>query len=110
MLFRSSNPILSITEEVVEEAREVAGSITSIFPNPANDLLNINYVIKVPGELSFSISSVTGQELVSYQMDINSVGEYEQSLDISAIPEGVYLISFYLNGLMVDSGKVVKMK
>lgn len=96
------------TTPISAESEDKPGHITSNYPNPANELLTINYIIKVPGKVRFTISSVAGQNLFSYQKNLYSSGEYTVLLDIFDFQKGIYILAFYLNETLLETRKIVR--
>jgi len=60
-----------------------------IYPNPANDHLNIAFDMDQTGMLSIEMLSLTGQSLIKQNYS-NFSGSFNQSLDLSGIARGVY--------------------
>lgn len=108
-LLRSSTQRKPVeTTPVYPLSEDQQGKITSIYPNPANDLLTINYSVKMPGQVVFIVTSVTGQKLISHQKNIDSAGDYKWSVDVSDLPEGVYFLSFYLSDRLLETKKIIR--
>jgi hypothetical protein len=64
-----------------------------IFPNPANDILYINFDETVVIKTNFEIFDVTGQLIKSYPLTLGET----QKLDVAELDAGVYLITYQLN-------------
>lgn len=60
----------------------------SVYPNPANDKLEIN--TRLEGELNLSLYSLTGQLL--YERSFNGTGLLLNRSEAGNLPEGVYLV------------------
>lgn len=61
----------------------------SVFPNPANELLNIRFTKKI-ASAKILISNILSERLIQQQgNNFNSL-----SIDVSRLPKGVYLITF----------------
>lgn len=76
----------------------------AIYPNPANDKLFVS-MMGTNNTGRFRIYDGQGNKL--YEMDIDNDVNY--SLDIAALPSGVYLYQFYTSG-EVHTGKLVIVK
>jgi hypothetical protein len=64
----------------------------SMYPNPANNVLNLSFAVTEMNDLSVSITSVTGQEV--YREDIGRfMGKYMRAIDIGRFPSGVYMVT-----------------
>ena len=77
----------------------------SVYPNPTENVVNITYTVpeEVQGEII--ITSVDGKLI---QRFVCLAGKHIQSVDLSKIPTGVYILELRLDGMIVDSKKVVK--
>jgi hypothetical protein len=72
-----------------EDFEAVSSEIT-VYPNPANDVLNLTFPTKA-GINQVTVNDMLGKVLLTKTVDSN-VQEY--SLDISSIPTGLYLVCF----------------
>jgi hypothetical protein len=85
------------------QEQEKAQFALSVFPNPANDQVNLQFKNSVnPEQISeISIYSVMGQVLsVQAPEDLKTNGT--QTIDISALPAGMYFIKVTINSLQYD--------
>ena len=83
-------------------------SVISINPNPASDLLNINFSDATPTGISeIKIFDLTGNMIISHQ--INS-GASMQSFNISSLSDGIYQVAFLSNGIIKEIQKFVVVK
>ena len=79
--------------------QDVQKSRTSIYPNPASDLVQI----KSDQEFdSFAIYNVSGQQILSKQL--NS----EQRIDVSTLTKGMYFLKLNSNGQEIETLKLAK--
>lgn len=74
----------------LEGVEENLDGIGEVYPNPAEDVATIN-INNLKGDLRYSIINLKGQVLVS---DKIKVGEQMLSIDVSALKQGNYWISF----------------
>lgn len=74
----------------LEGVEENLDGIGEVYPNPAEDVATINFN-NLKGDLRYSIINLKGQVLVS---DKIKVGEQMLSIDVSALKQGNYWISF----------------
>ncbi|MDD4603466.1 MAG: C10 family peptidase [Bacteroidales bacterium] len=63
----------------------------SIYPNPANQEINVQYSMPEATRVTFSISDVTGKLLKTCSADAQS-GQNIQRIDVSAFTPGIYLL------------------
>jgi N-acetylneuraminic acid mutarotase len=77
-----------------------------VFPNPASNYLNLNFIQDKPGVVSASISDMKGT-IVKKQSSIVPAGQASISLDIRSLPPAVYLVTIK-TGTMVAKEKFIK--
>ncbi len=86
--FDYNYPVVSEDEETVFEnlqAEDVSGSIEiQVFPNPVEDILNIQSDSKIK---LIEIYSVSGR-----LMQISLINDFETGLNLSALPNGTYFV------------------
>jgi hypothetical protein len=78
----------------------------SVFPNPASDFLNIKMGNKFGGTSSIVISTTEGKEVLRKEFDKQTF-VVKDKIDLSALPQGIYLITFDFNG-KTTTGRIVK--
>lgn len=78
---------------------EVAFEEMNVFPNPANNRLNI--VINNPHLYNFQITDLSGKILINEKLNTNSI-------DISALEKGMYFTSLLSENRVVKSYKFIK--
>jgi Cysteine-rich secretory protein family/Secretion system C-terminal sorting domain len=74
----------------------------SVYPNPAHDLIYVDFDNKIQEPIKISIANITGQ--VVYQSDSNYTGNNLLTINIANLSNGVYLLKTQ-NGM---SHKIVK--
>jgi len=84
LLFNAADPTLGINEFSENESMK-------IYPNPANEILNIN----LENPTSISIVSIVGEEV--YQGDVNG----NSTIDISGFSSGIYFIKDLNNSQVI---------
>jgi hypothetical protein len=68
-------------------------SFVKLYPNPANNLLNIELNTAADEDLSISIRNTIGQVVGQHNLGLNP-GTSTHTLDISNLPNGVYMLEF----------------
>ncbi|MCW5907635.1 MAG: T9SS type A sorting domain-containing protein [Chitinophagales bacterium] len=89
----------------VQEIEMSSDSYLRVFPNPAN--LSINFELTPPNnyeKIKLVIFDITGKEL---KRETVGRGYQKYTLDVSALPNGMYPFSFYLDNQKLDSGKFI---
>jgi hypothetical protein len=66
-----------------------------IYPNPANDILNINFNSEIMQSFDIKIMNMAGQVLYTEKVE-NHSGQFDKTIDVSSFAKGVYILS--LNG------------
>lgn len=77
-----------------------------IFPNPANELVNINFDLSEPQNVMLSISSVTGE--IIFTDEIESIEKYNKVIDISNFAKGIYFLSIESDKSIINRKIIVK--
>ncbi|WP_417609336.1 T9SS type A sorting domain-containing protein [Owenweeksia hongkongensis] len=87
-LMYNMNSGIGITEFDVEK-----GEVSSIYPNPASNNAWMEYSVKVPGEYTIQISSITGVVVKSIELGNVGSGNYKQQLMTENLTNGVYVVT-----------------
>jgi len=64
----------------------------SIFPNPANDEVNIEFDLKRASSVILELSDLNGRVLESLTLDNTSMGTNNVSMNLSSYDQGVYML------------------
>lgn len=100
--FNDTCPGVSIPEFGLGEPDFV---IKNIYPNPANNLLNIEYTSNETIEIS--IVNTLGQEVKRIKINTNSNGIQATSINLSSMEQGVYFLSMHSKNKRSNVVKVV---
>lgn len=68
----------------------------SIFPNPANDYMVVEYSIPSARNISYQILDFLGKEVSSGNQGIRNGGRHTFTLETSGLLKGIYLLKFVL--------------
>jgi hypothetical protein len=85
---------LSVNEDVY--------SLFSVFPNPANDFVNIEYTGSKDG--AFQLFNVVGQSVFTQTL---SAGVQNTSVDVSSLKSGVYFYTLVIDGQVMETKKLI---
>lgn len=114
-----------VTEVVISDAKgrnltAVDGNATGIgkveavqlqmpSPNPFTTVLNVPYTIGKSGshEVTIAFSDMAGRTIDAYHT-VNTPGEYTYTWHPRALQKGLYLVSLYLDGELMQTVKVVR--
>ncbi len=81
--------------------------IIDIAPVPTQDQLNITYSVTDAKVIDLQIFDTLGQLVRTIKADVSQVGINQISLDINALPTGVYFLQLS-DGKQLDSRKIIK--
>ncbi len=79
----------------------------SIFPNPANDYLNVNYALKEESEITVSLIDANGRVVLKEKPFKAKPGDYSTRLDLSSVSGGNYIVSLQLNKQIVNQNIII---
>lgn len=79
------------------------GSQVHVFPNPADDNLNLEYELVKSGSFSYEVIDVIGRMIVSMNLGIQSAGKHSLLLDVTSLAGGIYFIK-----ISMDQNRVIK--
>ncbi len=83
------------TEITITGISEISQTLsTHIYPNPANNTVNIAYTLMQGEQLGITLTDMTGRVVSTLYSGTQGMGEYTITTDISALSGGIYLISF----------------
>ena len=93
--------ILISEDAIVSTSETEADQSISLFPNPANDRINISF--KTPMQnVNLSIYNIQGQKIQEQLIENISTNQRE-TLNTTTIPNGIYFLE-----LQSDAGRIVK--
>ena len=78
-------------------------------PNPSSGIINIKYELKDVAGVTLSISNIRGDRLESYNYGKKAIGEQTVMLDLSHLPDGLYMIRLQV-GNQVETAKIILLK
>ena len=79
----------------------------SIYPNPANNLLNISFTAKNNTEFDINFSDISGRVIMQNMYQVNQ-GENKLTMDLNGISQGVYLLTITENNSSLMYKIIVK--
>lgn len=63
----------------------------SVFPNPANNVLNVRYNLPTEDKISMAVFDLQGKLLIETNVGERTIGKHEETLDLSTLPAGQYV-------------------
>ena len=79
-----------------------------MFPNPANDVLNLTYTLKTKTNIQIDITDALGKTNCSQNTTIINEGENTSAINTSLLKPGVYFLQMKQNGAVIYSSKFIK--
>jgi len=96
--------IIGINDEPMND-----NNTLSCFPNPANDNLNIHYVVEQKSDVTINLYTILGQktaEIISIKSQ--SPGIYSSSVNTSELSEGIYFCILNVAGKTISQKIIIK--
>ena len=90
----------------VEETAVTFGQV-QISPNPAQDLVTVNYTMNQPGEICISIYDLTGRIISSSGVNYHAAGQQQQQFSASALSAGTYLVRIETKGELTNKKLII---
>lgn len=80
-----------------------------VWPNPANNVVNVSYKIQEKSEIKVSLVSINQgfENIVSVGSETRDTGEYTDIFDIGEIAEGIYILIVDINGRQTKSKLII---
>lgn len=82
---------------VVSGIEEVAAQLTSVYPNPATDVLNAQIALSSTSEVSLEVFNLMGEKLIGINSEMNS-GLNPVTVNTSQLAQGSYVLQLTING------------
>ncbi len=79
------------------------GVDVKVYPNPANDILNVDINTKAGGKIELEVVDVLGQKISA----VTAVNHRAQ-MNVSGLAPGVYVIECYRDGVKVNATRFIK--
>ncbi len=69
----------------------------TVFPNPANEVINLQITTPVQGEVAFTVYNLLGEKIISKNTYVS--GKNIVPLDIKKLPKGTYFVKVHGQGI-----------
>jgi PKD repeat protein len=66
----------------------------SIHPNPATDAVTLHYQLAQPAVTTLRLTDLSGRTLLTENLGMTTAGQHDHSLDLSALPSGLYFVEW----------------
>lgn len=68
-------------------------NFSNIMPNPAKDIVYVNYAIGSTSEVSFHITDINGRVVANMNLGSKEIGNYNTTIDVSTFNAGIYFVT-----------------
>jgi hypothetical protein len=79
-----------------------------IFPNPANDIINLQYELKASSEISIKLIDLSGKHVATLFEGSQSQGKQELNLRTAELNKGIYLLQMNVGNELVTRKVIVQ--
>lgn len=108
----SMNGKIYLTRELVGtvgiEENDVINKL-SVYPNPAQDLINIVTDLSIDQTVDFTLMNVNGQIVRTFSNNELTKGLNQGTLNISDVKQGVYFLNVTTQGAIISTTRIVKL-
>ncbi|MBN2610813.1 MAG: T9SS type A sorting domain-containing protein [Bacteroidales bacterium] len=104
------NPVANINKGCIFDGCKknvTAGYSINIFPNPANDFITVDIETKGKSSVSFVLCDIYSRPFYN-KSSIEINGKFEESINLSGFPNGIYILKFYINGNYLSKAIIKK--
>lgn len=78
----------------------------SLYPNPANDYVNVNIISPVSTNAIINISNILGQQVYSESINVKAGNNIVQ-INVNNLPTGMYMFSLLSDGNVLKTQKLI---
>ena len=67
----------------------------NLFPNPANNILNVSYKLGESSNINIEIYNILGKKVISHKRNEHTgIGEFLEKIDVTNLSNGTYFLKF----------------
>ncbi|MDB5281551.1 MAG: hypothetical protein JWO06_626 [Bacteroidota bacterium] len=85
-------PVAVVVSGIQEPAKDGAIQV-SLYPNPANDVVNLDYSVANTSKLSFEVYNVMGQLVSNIEESTFAKGDYQTRINTAKYQSGLYFVT-----------------
>jgi hypothetical protein len=74
--------------------------ILNLFPNPAREFVNLEFMNLTAGQLSVSVTNLQGEEIFTSQISVIEP-DYSYRLETGSLSKGLYIVSVLNEGIVL---------
>ncbi len=82
--------------------------VVTAFPNPADQVVNINFSIPVSGNITFTMVDLLGRNVQEVNEGNLYEGNYQTVIDVNGLNSGVYFLVTRLDGEIISTKNIMK--
>lgn len=82
--------------------------VVTTFPNPADQVINVQYSIPVSGNITFSVIDILGRNVQEVNEGNLYIGNYQTVIDVNGLNSGVYYLVTRLDGEIISTKNIMK--
>jgi hypothetical protein len=86
-----------------KNSSEFHGYKSTIFPNPSTSECTVNFLLPSPSPVTITLHDILGREVLRREMGVQTEGQHEESVDVSGLPIGSYIVKISTNGEVFTS-------
>ncbi|MBK9249247.1 MAG: PQQ-dependent sugar dehydrogenase [Ignavibacteria bacterium] len=79
----------------------------SVYPNPANEYSQVEYILASPAVVSISISNLFGQEVKVLEEGLQAAGRHVRNIETSGLASGVYVLHLKTKSKLIGYQKLI---
>ncbi len=83
-------------------------TINDFAPNPVSDLATINYSLLTEGSVQMTVTDILGRMVMQNTYNETFAGDYQQSVDMSSLENGYYIVTLTLEDGSFSNFKFMK--
>jgi hypothetical protein len=80
------------------------------YPNPFNSMTNVKWQMLNAGHAKITLYDLLGKEVSTLVNEKQAAGTYEVSFDASNLTSGIYFYSLFVDGMRIDTKRMVLIK
>ncbi len=89
--------VAKLSEATTSVSNKFIPGKLSPYPNPSSGYTTINYTLPTSSSVTITLHDILGREVLRREMGVQSEGEHEESLDVSELPIGSYIVKISTN-------------
>jgi len=91
-----------ISYETIEE------KVFNVYPNPAENVLNIDYSLSETAEVEFQVVDILGRNVLKFNSDYIQSNEIKtEQISLTKVPTGIYIVYLTSNKGKISSRKII---